>query len=68
MTYEQRSLQDAFQHGKAHGLLDWKFFFSAAGGEAPSDDVCREINQMERALANGDYRVLADWEDGVPLL
>lgn len=64
MTYEQRVLDKAFREGKAGGLVDWKFFFSAAGGEAPSDDVCREINQMERAVENGDFRELADWEDG----
>lgn len=64
MTYEQQALCDAFKDAKARGLVDWKFFFSAAGGEAPSDDVCREINQVERALNNGDFLPLVDWADG----
>ncbi len=65
MSYEQKQLEDSFDDERKAGMLDRKFFFR--GGVAPSDDVFREVNALDRARKHGDCKKFDDWGDAQPI-
>ncbi len=50
-----QEFKERFQEKAARGVSDMKFFTSAGIEEASLEEFCAEVNEIDRAIARGDY-------------